>query len=101
MANGTIHALNNPESWKTNGDLQYRKCGNLVEISCRVNSKSDGYLLGTLPQGYRPANYILIANSLNPDYTRAQIDFQTGKVLFQNGTGSAVNVRIHEMFFAN
>jgi len=85
-------------SWETSGDLKYRKIGSIVEISCRVNNKADGALLGTLPVGYRPDDYILLENVISPVTSRAQLDPSTGTIYFQNTT-TAVNVRIHATFF--
>ena len=96
-----ISKFTNVPAYSTNGDLKYRKIGALVELSCRVDSKLDGYLLGTLPAGYRPTDYILVASDYAPSQGRAQIDYSTGKVTWQNTTGSGLNVRIHTMFFAS
>lgn len=86
--------------YSANGDLKYRKIGALVELSCRVNSKLDGYLLGTLPVGYRPTDIILVASDNAPSQGRAQIDNSTGTVYWQNTTSAALNVRLHVMFYA-
>lgn len=87
-------------NYSTNGDLKYRKIGALVELSCRVDSKLDGYTLGTLPAGYRPTDYILLASDNAPSQGRAQINPTTGTVTWQNTTGSGINVRIHAMYYA-
>ena len=95
-----ISNLMNVPAYSTNGDLKFRKIGNLVELSCRVDSKLDGYILGTLPAGYRPTDYILLATQQAPSYGRAQINPTSGVVSWQNTTSSGINVRIHAMFFA-
>lgn len=87
-------------NYSTNGDLKYRKIGALVELSCRVNSKLDGYLLGTLPVGYRPTDIVLVSSDNAPSQGRAQIDNSTGTVYWQNTTGAGLNVRLHIMFYA-
>ena len=87
--------------WSQNGDIQYRKMGSLVELSCRVDSKSDADLLGTLPTEYRPDVIILIASDNDPEHGRVQINNTTGVVSFQNTTGSPINVRIHTMYFTS
>ena len=72
---------------------------NTVEIRVFRNSVIDSTILGTLPEGCRPAEPILLPNAYIGTSATSAIQISTnGQVVFQN-TGSAVNVRAHCVFY--